>query len=317
MPIEASRVQAREDIRPTIFAAGYKGALFVAKLIEAGIRPLRIATYRQLGDKSGSFDTIVALAREHGMAAEDNRHPAVNGDDRLVLLVGWQFKLRDGLDRCIVLHNSVLPRDRGFSPTVTALLVGSGTLGVSAIQPDEETDTGAIYGSRRIAVPPGTSLKIALELQAAATVDLALEILRETASGTLAGRAQDHSAATYCLWRDRYDYFIDWRLRADEVLRWVQALGFPYEGAKGVLNGEVLTIEQAAIGPDLSFTLHDPGKLWQIADRRALVVCGAGTLWIERASDAAGNPYRFKSLRSRLLTADNAWITPFLDPPRA
>jgi methionyl-tRNA formyltransferase len=94
-------------------------------------------------------------------------------------------------------------------------------------------------------------------------------------------------------------------------------LGFPYEGAKGVLNGEVLTIVQAAIGPDMSFTLHDPGKLWQIADRRALVVCGAGTLWIERAIDAAGNPYRFKSLRSRFLTADNAWITPFLAPLKA
>ena len=105
-----------------------------------------------------------------------------------MLLVGWQFKLRDGLDRCIVLHDSLLPRDRGFSPTVTALLVGSGALGVSAIQPDEETDTGAIYGSRSIAVPPGTSLKIALELQATATVELALEILGAAASGTLAGR---------------------------------------------------------------------------------------------------------------------------------
>jgi methionyl-tRNA formyltransferase len=308
---------ALKDIRPTIFAAGYKGALFVAKLIEAGIRPLRIATYRQVGDKSGSFDTIVALAHEHGIAAEDNRHPAVNRNDRLVLLVGWQFKLRDGLDRCFVLHDSALPRDRGFSPTVTALLVGSGTLGVSAIQPVEEADTGAIYGSRSIAVPPGTSLKIALELQAAAMVDLASKILRETASGTLAGRPQDQSAATYCLWRDRYDYFIDWRLKAEEVLRWVHALGFPFEAAKGVLNGEVLTIEQAAIGPELSFTLHDPGKLWQIADYRALVVCGAGTLWIERASDFAGNPYRFKSLRSRFLTADNAWITPYLDLPKA
>src|SRR5262249_41252840 len=154
------------------------------KLIEAGIRPLRVATYQQVGDMSESFNAIVALAREHGIAAEDNRHPVVNEDDRLVLLVGWQFKLRDGLDRCIVLHDSLLPRDRGFSPTVTAWLVGSGTLGVSAIQPDEETDSGAIHGSRSVAVPPGTSLKIALELQATATVELALEILGAAATGT-------------------------------------------------------------------------------------------------------------------------------------
>lgn len=305
---------AREKIRPTIFAAGYRGALFIAKILERGIRPLRIATYRQPGDKSGSFDRVVALARGYGIAVEDTRYPTVRIDDRLVLLVGWQFKLRDGLDRCIVLHDSLLPRDRGFSPTVTALILGSGVLGVSAIRPNEETDAGPVYGTRTFALPPGTLLRTAIELQAAATVDLALEILQQ-AGQTMIGRPQDNSSATYCLWRDRYDYFVDWRLTATEILRCVQALGFPYDGAKGVLNGEVLTIEHAEIGPDLTFTLRDPGKLWQIADYRALVVCGSGTLWIERASDVTGNPYRFKALRSRFLTADNAWITPFLDLP--
>jgi len=307
---------APRDIRPTIFAAGYRGALFVAKIIEAGIRPLRIATYNQAGDKSGSFNTISALGREHGIDVEDNRHPPIKDDD-MVLLVGWQFRLTDGLDNCIVLHDSLLPRDRGFSPTVTGLLLGSESLGVSAIRADEKIDCGAVYGSRSVQIPPGATLKIALELQAAATVDLALEILRNAADGTLTARPQNESLATYCVWRDRFDYFIDWRQSSADILRQINALGFPYEGAKAVLNGDVITIEQAVIGPDLSFTLRDPGKLWQIAERGALAICGAGTLWIDRASDVAGNPYRFKSLRSRFLTADNAWIMPFLTPPIA
>ena len=305
----------RVDIRPTIFAAGYKGALFVGRLIEAGILPQRIVTYRQVGDKSGSFDRLVALGRAHNIAVHDDRHPSIDGEcDRLVFLVGWQFKLKDTLASCIVFHDLLLPLSRGFSPTVTALLLGSDSLGVSAIIPNDELDSGAICGSRTIAITPGTSLKAALELQAMATVDLALEILQQAASGTLAGRPQDHGAATYSAWRDRLDYFVDWRTSADEIFRCVQALGFPYEGAKGVLNGEVLTIEHAVIGPDLRFALRDPGKLWQIADQRALVICGNGTLWIERASDSASKPYHFKSLRSRFLTADNAWITTFLNP---
>jgi methionyl-tRNA formyltransferase len=145
-----------------------------------------------------------------------------------------------------------------------------------------------------------------------ATVDLAIEVMHRAASGALITHDQDHSAATYCLWRDRYDFFFDWRLSASEIFRCIRSLGFPYEGAKGVLNDKVLTIKEAKTGPDLPFAIRDPGKLWQIAGQRAQVVCGGGTLWIEEAYDRDGVLFQFKSLRSRFLTADNAWIAPFL-----
>ena len=279
--------------------------------------PRRIVSYRQAGDQSGSFDRLTALGRDHGITVEDDRHPSIDQDrDCLVFLIGWQFMLSDGLARCVVFHRLLLPFARGFSPTVTALLSG-------ADRPRHHCffagrygpGTRPICGSRTIPISPGISLQAALDLQAIATADLAVEVLHRFAAGNLAGRVQNHGAATYSLWRDRYDYFLDWRSSATDIFRHIQALGFPYEGAKGALDGEVLTIHQAEPGPDLSFVIRDPGKLWQIADRRALVVCGLGTLWIERASDRAGGPFHFKSLRSRFLTADTAWIAPFLGTP--
>jgi methionyl-tRNA formyltransferase len=143
-------------------------------------------------------------------------------------------------------------------------------------------------------------------------VDLAIEILRSATDGALVARTQDQTTATYSLWRDDYDYFVDWRSSAMDILSHVQASGFPYGGAKGVLNGQMLTIEQASMGPDLQFAIRHPGKLWLIEDRRALVVCGSGTLWIDNAYDEYGKPFYFKRLRARFLTADTAWIAPFL-----
>lgn len=299
------------EVRPTLLVAGLKGALFTAGLLEAGILPIRIFSYSQHGDRSDSCAKIRALAHAHGIEFNEDRHPQIT-QDRIVLIVGWQYLLPPPLRNCIVFHDSLLPELRGFAPTVTALLRGDGALGVTAIRADAEPDTGAVYGSRRFPINPDTDIETAFELTAAAMVELAADLLTTAADEPRLGREQDHQAATQSLWRDEYDYFIDWRKPAAEVLRYVLALGFPYGGAKGVIDGQAITIAKASIGPDIAFAIRDPGKLWRIQDRRALVVCGAGTVWVEEAYDAAGSPFRFMQLRKRFLTADTAWIASYL-----
>jgi methionyl-tRNA formyltransferase len=304
-------IYAGNIVSPTVLAAGFKGVLFVTGLLEAGIRPLRIVSYPQQDDRFDSFNRLIEISRSRGIELEESRHPHLTKDS-LAFLVGWQFLLRDGLGHCIVFHDSLLPKLRGFTPTVTALLLGSETIGVTAIRPDNGKDSGLICGQRIIKISHDTSVRNALVLQSRAMVDLAIEILQSVANGTLVERKQDQDGSTFSLWRDKYDYFIDWRISAAEIQRFVQALGFPYDGAKGVIDEEIITIKAAACGPELAFAIRDPGKLWQVEGRRALVVCGSGTLWIEEACDPDGTPFQFKHLRKRFLTPDNAWIAPVL-----
>ncbi len=302
---------AEGESLPTLLVAGLKGALFTAGLLNAGIRPSRIFSYPQRGDLSHSCNKIRTLACAHDIKFDESRHPDIS-QDCIVLVVGWQYLLPPPLSNCIVFHDSLLPGLRGFAPTVTALLRGDSILGVTAARADIEPDTGPIYGSRRFAIDPDADIATAFELAAAAMVELATGILAKPADEPRALQDQDHQSATQSLWRDEYDYFIDWRKRAAEVLRWVRAVGFPYNGARGVIDGRVITIAKASAGPDIAFAIRDPGKLWRIEDRRALVVCGTGTIWVEEACDAAGVPYRFTHLRKRFLTADTAWIAPYL-----
>jgi hypothetical protein len=124
----------REKVtRPTVLATGYRGAAFVAGLVAAGVCPVRVVTYPQAGDQSGAFESLVRLCGSHGIGVEESRRPRVDSE-RLVFLVGWQFLLGEGHERCVVFHDSLLPKLRGFSPTVNALLRGEEIIGVTAFR---------------------------------------------------------------------------------------------------------------------------------------------------------------------------------------
>jgi methionyl-tRNA formyltransferase len=310
-PADSDMILREKVIRPTVLATGYRGAAFVAGLVAAGVCPVRVVTYPQAGDQSGAFESLVRLCASHGIDVEESRRPRVDSE-RLVFLVGWQFLLGEGNERCVVFHDSLLPKLRGFSPTVNALLRGEEIIGVTALRPTAGVDAGPAYGRRAVHVQPGTSLQSAFDLQTSAMIELAVELAERAFHGDLKADEQDESIATYSLWRDAFDYFIDWRRGAREVVRQVNSVGFPYEGAKAVLGDQVVVIVKACLGPDIAFTIRDPGKLWQIEEGRALVVCGEGTLWIEEAVDVHGRPFHFDRLRSRFLTADTAWLLPFI-----
>jgi methionyl-tRNA formyltransferase len=297
----------------TVLAAGLKGLIFVRGLLQRGVRPHRVVTYAQAGEYSEADHELLELCQHANIEVELNRFPKIDNDN-LVFLVGWQFLVDPEKANCIVFHDSLLPNLRGFSPTVTALIQGTQVIGVSAIRPEKLPDTGEICGTRTLEIGPEISIGTALELQTKAMIDLALEILERFATGKLSGERQDDKAATYSLWRDRFDYFIDWRRSATEVVRTVRALGFPYEGAQAIMDGQIMVIREASFGEEVRFAIRDPGKLWRVDGRRALVVCGSGTVWIEDARHKNGTAVHFGQLRRRFLTPDTAWIAPYLEP---
>ena len=148
---------------PTVAVAGYRGTAFVTGLIATGLRPARVISYRQVGDRSGAFERLSELCRAEDLEFEESRRPNLSSD-RLVLLVGWQFLTDSNLDNCIVIHDSLLPKLRGFSPTVTALLTGDTAIGITAFRPVAGADAGPICGSRTvdpIGCLPASSLRSA------------------------------------------------------------------------------------------------------------------------------------------------------------
>jgi len=110
------------------------------------------------------------------------------------------------------------------------------------------------------------------------------QILKDLCNGgQLAATPQDEAAATYSLWRDEADYFIDWKEDDRRILRTIYALSFPYQGACTLLHGRKVIIEDAIPVQDVVIVNRDPGKVLFVEAGLPVVVCGSGLLKIKTA----------------------------------
>ena len=71
---------------------------------------------------------------------------------------------------------------------------------------------------------------------------------------------QDEIYASYSLWRDQEDYFINWKLPVEKICRFVDALGFPYQGARAYLDNEEIIIDQVESHENVHIHNRDLGK---------------------------------------------------------
>ena len=162
-------------------------------------------------------------------------------------------------------------------------------------------DEGPIVAQSSVAISYPIKIDQALELQSGLIVDLAADICRDWRRGSpLTARKQDHSRATYSIWRDDADYNIDWAKPAADIARFVDAVGYPYSGARSTVEGEAFIVENATVVDDLQFEHRHIGKVWRLDNGRPVVVCASGLLRLDDCRTANGNRYEFRRVRVRL-----------------
>jgi methionyl-tRNA formyltransferase len=288
-------------MRVYVCGAALKGKVFIDGL-RRRLPIARVFTYRQADDRSQSFDGITNLCRSLSIPVVESRRPSMadlEGAD-LVFVVGWQYLLPIADSRLIVFHDSLLPRYRGFLPTVTALIAGDDVVGVTAFHPAEGVDNGPIVAQAQLRLTVPARIDAILRQQAELMVDLAVKLVAAKAAGELVARPQDEGQATYSLWRDAEDYFIDWTWPAEQIQRFVYAVGYPYDGARTMLEHQVVIISDcAAVPDDLRFSIRQPGKVWGLTDGVPSVVCGSGLLRILGMHSLTGSEIRVARLRTR------------------
>ena len=283
-----------------VCAAGLKGAVFLEGILKQNIEIDQIVTYRQTDDRSGSFERTSELAARHSIEMLEIHRPVLP-PGALVFLVGWQHLLPIVTSTTIVFHDSILPRYRGFAPTVTALIKGDHEIGVTALVPNDMVDSGPIVAQRTVQISYPITIQAALEKQAALMIDIAIGIVEQWQRGSLKSTPQTESSATYSVWRDDADYEIDWTRSADTVERFINAVGHPYAGARTTVGGrDVIRIVEVMAIPDIHFEIRDVGKIWKLENGRPTVICGTGMLKIERFYREDGCDYSFQRLREKL-----------------
>lgn len=216
---------------------------------------------------------------------------------KYAIAIGWKklIHYNDG-QQLIVFHDSILPRLRGFNPLVTALINGDNEVGVTALFASKEYDRGAIVDVEKINIEYPLKIEDAIEMISECYALLGNKILSQLRTEqTLVSHRQDEAKATYSLWRNEDDYFINWKEDAEKIARHIDAVGFPYNGAKTQLNNETITIVNALPMEDVVIENRSVGKIIFKIDNYPVVVCGKGLLMIKKAKTAQDEILDFKN----------------------
>jgi methionyl-tRNA formyltransferase len=142
------------------------------------------------------------------------------------------------------IHPSLLPKLRGPSPVVTAILEGLDITGVTLMLLDQGLDTGPILAQRETPIAPDDtagSLTLRLFDEGAS---LLLQTLPLWAGRRLTPVPQDPSMATHTRKIEKEDGQASWAMSADELHRRLRAFT-PWPGLYTTWQGKTLKILQA------------------------------------------------------------------------
>ena len=219
------------------------------------------------------------------------------------IAVGWRWIITAPEEKLVIIHDSLLPKYRGFSPLVNCLINGERTIGATAIFGSTDYDRGDIITQKSIVIDYPIKIKDAIDKMTAIYIEIFNVIMDSIKSkGHLIGKPQIESEATYSLWRSSSDYFINWQKSAEEISRFVDAVGAPYDGAKATFNGETIRLESVSPIPDVKIEDRDShiGKIIFLLDGKPVIVCKIGLLTIHQATTLEGDSIiPVKKFRSR------------------
>jgi methionyl-tRNA formyltransferase len=223
------------------------------------------------------FEEIKALCARENLLFR-NRPDAGPGLSGFALAVAWRWLIHDA-GTLVVLHDSLLPRYRGFAPLVSCLLNGEPEIGVTALYGTAEFDRGAVLAQAARAVHYPIPIAGAIALAVECYLELVTRLWPGLCAGLLPpGTPQREADATYSLWRDEADYRLDWHRDSAYLRRFVDALGWPYRGASTLLNGRLHRVLAAEAVPDVVIENRAPGKVLFVQHGQPVVVCGSGLL---------------------------------------
>ncbi len=141
-------------------------------------------------------------------------------------------------------HGSLLPKYRGRTPHVWAIINGEKETGVTAHLMNANCDDGDIVRQVVVPIDEEDTGAIILEKYKALYPDLVLQVVKDIESGNVSCRKQDISKATYFGKRSPGDGEINWSWQKERIRNWVRAQANPYPGAFTFLNDDKIIINK-------------------------------------------------------------------------
>lgn len=154
-------------------------------------------------------------------------------------------------------HGSLLPKYRGRTPHVWAIINGEKEVGVTAHEINKYCDEGDIILQHKIYLQKNDTGATVLKKYESVYPKMIKKICIQIDRNKIFKTPQDHSKATYFGKRTPEDGLISWDWFKERIFSWVQALSYPYPGAFTYYNGQKIIIDKIIFTND-AFTNDMP-----------------------------------------------------------
>lgn len=173
----------------------------------------------------------------------------------ILLSVNYLFLINENLIQfpkkyAINIHGSLLPKYRGRTPHVWAIINNEIKTGITAHLIESGCDTGDIIDQIEIPIESNETGAMILDKFNLLYGPFVEKILDNIILNQVSLTPQDHSKATYFGKRNPEDGRINWNWQKERIHNWVRAQAYPYPGAFTIMEGKQLTIDRISFTND-------------------------------------------------------------------
>ncbi len=144
------------------------------------------------------------------------------------------------------IHGSLLPKYRGRTPHVWAIINGEEKTGITAHQIDIGCDTGKIIQQIEIPIEADDTGAIMLKKYSKEYYPLIKKVLDNLSANQLNLKPQNELEASYFGKRIPADGEINWNWTKEDIRNWVRAQAYPYPGAFTFCNEQKIIIDKVS-----------------------------------------------------------------------
>jgi len=259
-----------------VFAYHNVGVRCLSVLLHHGIEVALVVTHRDNPRETIWFDSVEALAREHGLPVitpEDANDPVVVA--RISALRPdflFSFYYRSMLCPALLaapvrgaynMHGSLLPKFRGRVPVNWAVIMGERETGATLHLMVAKPDAGGIVDQEAVPIGPDDDAAEVFGNVTGAAERVLARALPGLVAGTLRIQPQDLRLGSYHGGRKPEDGRIDWSRSAQEVHNLVRGVAPPYPGAFTQLDATTLRILRTRLEPNRRPRSGAPGLYFE------------------------------------------------------
>lgn len=279
-----------------LFVGSRRGHAVLKKLIEVKANICGILCLVEDPHEDQYHPLVTVIAREHNIPlfysneVKSSEYANVLKQTKpdIAFAIGWRYLITPEAYNIppkgtLIIHDSLLPKYRGFAPMNWAIINGEKETGVTLFHIAEGIDCGPIVDQMPTPIHINDTAKTLDERVIKLYEEIITRNLPGLASGAVKSVPQDDSIATYTCKRTPEDGEIDWHNSAEQIHNLIRATTHPFPGAFTTLREKKILIWESELPSHSDFYVGNiPGRVLGKKEGAIEVLTGKGIIRLKQ-----------------------------------